>query len=337
MKKKVSLFTLFLCCIVASAITFTVQKLFNKPPDSIQPVVVSECSSSMDQIRIKRYKFIQPLLLTDVNSESYTLQPIRNKIDHYVTGVKNAKKAEDVSVYFRRLNNGAWFSINPGKSYNPASMSKIIYLITYLKEAENNPSIIQKKLYFSHHYDVNYKQDQNAFSMKENEYYTVNDLLNYMIKYSDNDATILLGEHINTSVYNQIFNDLYIPPAPTNGEYFISVYDFSKFFRILYSSTYLRPDYSEFGLTLLASTTFMDGLKQGVDSTVEMAHKFGVRILGDKAELHEFGIVFVKGDPYLIGVMTSGSSIPQLSEIIGEISRIAYSDYISLFHNQPNN
>ena len=58
-----------------------------------------------------------------------------------------------------------------------------------------------------------------------------------------------------------------------------------------------------------------------------MVHKFGERIFGSKAQLHEFGIVFYKKNPYLIGVMTKGNSLTQLSTILGDISKIAFDEY----------
>ena len=154
-----------------------------------------------------------------------------------------------------------------------------------------------------------------------------------MIKYSDNDATILLNLNINMRIYNQLFIDLKIPAPPSNGEYFITTADFSKFIRVLYNGTYLHPQYSELGLRLLTTSTFKEGLKKGVDSTIVMAHKFGERIIGDKVQFHEFGIVYINNDPYLIGIMTKGSSLKQLIEIVAEISRITYLEYKTNINN----
>ena len=151
-----------------------------------------------------------------------------------------------------------------------------------------------------------------------------------MIKYSDNDATILLNLNINKRIYQQVFVDLKMATPPDAGEYFVTAADFSKFFRVLYNGTYVRPEYSEFGLELLTHSTYNDGLRKGVDSSVTIAHKFGERIDGNKTQFHEFGIVYLKEDPYLIGVMTTGSSLTQLSEIVAEISRITYTEYVHL-------
>src|SRR6187549_2313828 len=135
----------------------------------------------------------------------------------------------------------------------------------------------------------------------------------YMVQYSDNDATLLLSQNMNVGIYNQVFVDLDLPPPPTAGEYFISALDFSKFFRVLYNASYLSPEYSEFALKLLTQSTFSDGIRAGVDGNIKIAHKFGERVIGNKAQMHEFGIVFYDGSPYLLGVLTKGSNLKELT------------------------
>jgi hypothetical protein len=330
MKKKVSIPTLAICCILVFIATFAISKIGSSTTKTVPINKIVDCTNTMDQLRLKNYELVQPLILTDINKESASLNPMRSKIEEYLTQAKNNQQIENASVYFRRMNDGSWFSINPNQTYNPASMSKIIYLITYLKEAEKNPSILNKKIYFARHFSEVTQQNIKNFSLSENVQYTIKDLLSYMIQHSDNDATLLLSQNMNKDIYHQLFKDLNIPNPPEFGEYFITPNDYAKFFRILYNATYLNPEISEFGLKLLTLSTYADGLKKGIDSTVTIAHKFGERVLNNKTQLHEFGIVFIEGDPYLIGVMTSGNSLTQLSSIVSEISRISYSQFASI-------
>lgn len=225
------------------------------------------------------------------------------------------------------MDNGAWFAINPNATYNPASMIKIAYLITYMKMAELNPAVLNAKIFFAQHFSQGNNQNIKDFQLKEGVHYTIKELLTAMIKHSDNDATLLLSQNMNTNIYNNLFKDLNIPIPNPVTEYFISVNDYCKFYRILYSSTYTRPEYSEYALKLLTLSTFEDGLKKGIDPNVVVAHKFGERIIGNKAQLHEFGIVFYNNEPYLIGVMTTGNSLALLSSIVGDISKIAFDNY----------
>ena len=327
MKKKVSLSTLFIASILTSIVTIVIIKIFWCPEPAIQIPVTQNCDNTMSQTRLKEYTLIQPLILTDIYNESASLISLKSKIDQYINEKKSKQEVDDVSVYFRKLNDGSWFNINPNTTYNPASMSKLIELITYLKEAEENPEILNKKIFFPRHFTQVSPQNIKDFQLKEKVSYTVSDLLTYMIKYSDNDATVLLNLNINMRIYNQLFLDLKIPAPPSNGEFFITSADFSKFFRVLYNGTYLHPKYSEWGLRLLTTSTFKEGLQKGVDSTITIAHKFGERIIGNKIQFHEFGIVYINDNPYLIGIMSKGSSLNQLIEIAAEISRITFSEY----------
>ncbi len=285
------------------------------------------CPASMDQIRLKNYEFTHPLILTDVNEESESLNGLQTKISSYINELKTNQKVDQVSVYIRQLNNGARFSINSNETYNPASLIKVAYLITYMKMAENNRVLLSKKLFFSKHYSQANIQNIKDFELKENAYYTIEQLLTAMIMHSDNDATTLLGEAMNMDIFNGLFRDLNIPIPNPVTEYYITVADYCKFFRILYSSTYTRPEFSEYALKLLTYSTFSDGIKKGIDSKTIVAHKFGERIIGNKTQLHEIGIVFNGNTPYLIGVMTKGNSLIQQGEVIAEISRIAFDDF----------
>jgi beta-lactamase class A len=327
MRKKVSIGTLLLISLLVSLITYSVPKYFAKQMQKEATPATPLCKTEMDQIRLNNYKYAKPLVLANINDENPSLLSLRSSIEQYITKTKAEGMVDDLSVYFRRLNDGSWFCLNPDEAYNPASMSKVIFLISYLKDAEINPGILNKKIYFERHFSEVYNQNIKDFELKQKTYYTVRELLNIMITYSDNDATVLLIQNLNEKTYEKVFADFHIPLPPRVGEYAITVSDFSKFFRALYNATYIRPDLSELGLEILTHSTYSKGLRRGVDSSVEIAHKFGERIIDANVQLHEFGIVFTDGEPYLIGVMTKGKSLQDLSEVIAGISKIAFTDY----------
>jgi len=335
MNKKVSILTTLIACVLVFAASYAIPKLSKPKPVSSADstaTMTTDNNASLDQIRLKHYEYIQPLLMTNSIAESNSMQGLRNRLETYIGQVKSNQIVEDVSVYVRKMENGEWFCINPGQTYNPASMIKIIYIMTYLKEAEYNPGVLNKRVYFSTHFKEGNQQNIKNFTLRENSYYTVKDLMSYMIEYSDNDATLLLAQNMNVALYSRVFTDLDLPSPPSVGEYFISPVDYSKFFRVLYSASYLRPDLSEAALELLTKSTFKDGICAGIDPNVKIAHKFGERIIGTSAQLHEFGIVFLKNEPYMIGVMSKGNSLNELTDILAQISRITYNE----FAQKPN-
>lgn len=333
---KVPVYLLVILSVVAFATGYFISNKTNPASNPVQETsavnhIVS--ASKMDQIRLGNYNLVRPLLLTDLPNENSSLYSIKTKIEQYIQQAKSSDKATDVSVYFRKLDEGSYFSINPGILYNPASMIKIIYMLTYLKEAETNPAVLNKQIFFTRHFSEGNIQNIVDFHLTENKFYTVRQLMSFMIQHSDNDATILLSQNMNQKIYNQLFASLQIDLPDPVREYYINVSDYSKFFRVLYNATYLQPELSEYGLNLLTTSTYMEGLRKQLPPNVIVAHKFGERIIGNKAQLHEFGIVFINNNPYLIGVMTSGSNLKDLQNVVATISKIAYDSYLQLLNS----
>lgn len=333
MNKKVSISTLFIVCFFVSILTYAIPEFLLPKKKQASIYIENNCKTEMEQIRLNKYKYVKKLILSDIDNEGASFSSLKSTIEQYIQLAKSNNQVQDVSVYFRKLNHGSWFCINQQATFNPASMSKIIFLITYLKEAEANPGILNKKIFFEKHFSAIYTQNIKDFELKEQTSYSIKDLLSYMIKYSDNDATELIIQNLNRTIYLNIFSDLKITTPPEFGEYFINTIDYSKFFRALYNGSYIREDLSEFGLQLLTESSFNEGLRKGVDPSVEISHKFGERVIDNIAQVHEFGIVFAGNEPYLIGIMTKGKSIKELSTVISEISKITYNSNRSSLHS----
>jgi beta-lactamase class A len=295
-----------------------------KSTPTTSPAVQSsgECAVKMDQIREKNSTYVKPLLLTDVMVQDRSMIGLKDEIQGLLNQKIKGNQLQVASVYVRKMDNGAHISINENEVFNPASLMKLAYLITYLEEADYNPGRLQKKIYFDNHFEGGNSQNIVDFKLQEKSYYTIAQLLEAMIVYSDNDATMLLMQNLNNGVFTKLFSDLQLPPPPKQGEYFIGVEDFSKFFRVLYSSTYLSTSSSEYAISLLLKSTFRDGICSSLDPKIPVAHKFGERVLNSVAQLHEFGIVYYNNSPYLIGVMSKGRSLTPLKETLGEISSL---------------
>ena len=148
MKKKVSISTLFIICFFVSILTYAIPELLRPKKQQASVKVVNNCKSEMEQIRLNKYKYVKTLVLSDIDNESSTFSSLRSSIEQYIQLAKSNDQVNDISVYFRKLNDGSWFCINQDATFNPASMSKIIFLISYLKEAETSPGILNKKIFF---------------------------------------------------------------------------------------------------------------------------------------------------------------------------------------------
>jgi beta-lactamase class A len=287
-----------------------------------------ECHSEFTETRLPGVSLARPLLLADLAEESRMLAPVKQKIREITEEATSSRKASEVTVYFRRLNDGAWFAVNPNQTYNPASMIKVPIMMTFLREAEKTSGLLDRKVHFDGH-NSSYKQNIGNTRLRENRDYTIRTLLEYMIQFSDNDATVLLQAYLNQSLFNKLFTDLNIPVPDFSSEYFITASDMSKFFRALYNGTYLSEEGSEYALGLLTRSTYSDGIVAGIGEPMVIAHKFGERVMGNTAQLHEFGIVYCGNQPYLIGIMTQGSDLKALTEVVKAVSGESFRYYKS--------
>lgn len=285
--------------------------------------------------RLKDTSLIRPLLLVDISNDENIAQ-IETEILNYVEHKKQEGIISTASVYLSDLNTGFHFEINPQELYDPASLMKLPLLMIYLKDAESNPGLLKQRYLFDRKIKREYASTILDKTLNEGQSYSVEELLRYMILYSDNQAFWLLANNIDNHKFETLNNDLDIPynisHVGKDGKqqnFIANVNSMSRFFRVLYSATYLSRKSSIYALKLLTQSTYKDGLLQGIAPYVKVAHKFGERNENGVAELHEFGIVYLKDKPYLLGVMTKGSDLKQLPNILSDISKIAYDEMMA--------
>jgi beta-lactamase class A len=285
------------------------------------------------------YKFIDPVLLLQVPEDITTPQfiSLQKSISSYIATAKSQHKATDVSVYFRQLNDDRWVGINQTDLYAPASMLKVVSLIAFLREAQQNPALYSATVTIPQH-SINDDSDQDFYPpgnpVQIGQTYSVNDLLSHMIIYSDNNAANAVDSLTGTTALDKTFTDLKLPvlsaATPTD---FISPVMYSHIFRSLYNGAYLSDAISEQALELMSKTTFTQGLVAGVPAGTVVSHKFGERTITPAdnltdtivtRELHDCGIIYAPGDPYLLCIMTKGTDFDTLQNIISDISAITW-------------
>ena len=288
-------------------------------------------SSPIQEVRVNSnaFTFTNPLLFYKSSSDP-TYDYLKNDLSSYIDKVKKDGNATDVSVYFRDMDSGTWTGINETEPYEPASMLKVTLMIAYFKRSVSDPAILSKKLYYTptNHAEEHYRAKDSLPA----GYYSVNDLITYMIKYSDNDALQALST-ADDGHTAEVFNLFQLPtPATGTTTDYMSARSYSRVFRILYDSTYLPWDLSEKALKILSNTDFALGLVDGVPQQVVVSHKFGERTIvardGSVAarELHDCGIVYKTQQPYFLCVMTRGSDFAKQQKIIFDISQKTFND-----------
>jgi len=283
------------------------------------------------------YKFINPLYECEVGGETYLSKyiPFEDKIRTRINDEVQKDGDFQLSVYFRNLQNGPSFGINPDQDFAPASLLKLPLMIAYFKKAEINPELLNDELVFTANENSDglreMQQIAPAEHLQSGQSYTVDELIRWMIIDSDNDSMALLMEHFSKDDLYQIYGELgIVNPYNSISSDSISVKDYASFLRILYNAAYLSQASSEKALGLLAQSNFKDALVAGVPDSIKVAHKFGEREMaaGEKysEEFHDCGIVYYEKYPYLLCVMTKGNDKNQLIGAVRDISRITYEE-----------
>ena len=211
-------------------------------------------------------------------------------------------------------------------------------MMAYYAMAENTSSILnEENAYPASDPNLNTQQEiPPADAITPGQEYTNEQLIEYMIKYSDNDAADVLTA-LTTPAELQgvqdVYADLQVPVDNTvtaSSSDFMTAPQYAILFKTLYNATYLSRDYSEQALALLTQTTFTQGIVAGVPSSTVVAHKYGLAsyVSGGvpyQWELHDCGIVYAPNNPYLLCVMTKGTtSIAAQEKTIADISSAVY-------------
>ncbi|MDR3680095.1 MAG: class A beta-lactamase-related serine hydrolase [Flavipsychrobacter sp.] len=279
----------------------------------------------VDRRRLSGYTFVSPLLYVDRECESPELVPLKESVINAINRAKNEGLVSSASVYVRSLNKPLWTAVDAENKYHPASLAKVPVLITYMRMVEGNNQVLNQKIAFAKQDTALPHEHYTSKNIQPGNSYTVKDLLHYMIAYSDNNATLLLMQHMNIDVYNKLFTDLGLAvPSNDYNQFQLSVKEYSLFLRVLYNATYLSVPASEYALELLAECDFKEGMLKLLPSTVKVAHKFGESGYGTTYELHESGIVYAGVTPYLITIMTTGSDLSKQATVISNISAQVY-------------
>lgn len=294
-----------------------------------------QAENTFTQSRLKGYEYINPLIdfETTQSAKEGEIKKLENELKMYIdkeTSQDSGSNVTDISIYYKDLNSGAWIGVNENDAFSPASLLKLPLMITIYKLSESNPKLLTTEIKFVKK-DIGVTQNIDPkVHLIDGQTYTLEELVNRLIKYSDNDSIDEIFKIISYDDLIRIYSELGIEnPYGTEQVNVMTVKEYASFFRILYNATYLNKDMSEKALELLASTEYDNGLAAGIPSEIRIANKFGERNIADNYEpnrkqLHDCGIVYHPTKPYLICVMTKGSNLDSQQTPIKELSELVY-------------
>ncbi len=328
--KKISFSYVLLITIASCLLTYYfTNSIKNKELTNVENNAQST-ASSYNIKRLNGYNYIKPLLFVDNVNESENLASVKQSIVEVIDNFKKTNTLTSASVYLKEYAGNEWTTINPDEKYSPGSLLKVPELITFLKMNEEKPGLLDKELLFDRPFTSDKAPVYLSKSIQLGHKYTIRELLNYMIEYSDNNATMLLNNNIDVNTFKKVFTDFGLEaPDWSSSNYPITAKDFSLFMRSLYNASYLTIKDSEFATELLGRTDFKQGIVKSLPAGTKIVHKFGEG--GDPLEkqLHESAIVYIKDKPYLVTIMTKGKDMKMLPEVIRQISKTIYENMVS--------
>jgi beta-lactamase class A len=322
--KKKALTAVLAASVLCSAATYiVVNKVSVKKEET--SVNSGECSYNIK--RLLGYEYIKPLEYAEPENESALYSSFKSKVDALVAEKKKAGVLNNASVYLRDFKKGNWMSFQGKVPFHPGSLVKVPILISYLKFEEHRPGILNAPVTFEAGQYIP-SQSYNSKQIEVGKTYTIRELLEYMIKYSDNNATFLLKKNLDVAQFKKTYDNVGLPvPNIMDVNYSLSAEDFSVFLKVLFNAGYLSIANSEYAIKLLTECDFKEGFLKGLPAGTPVAHKFGE--WGDggvQHELHESGIIYLDGDAYILTVMTSGKNIQDLTKTIQEITQVFYQE-----------
>ena len=296
-------------------------------------------------LRAGGFKFVSPLLLGDYgnNASSSSLKNLEELIASDVQSLQDNNSVDAISVYYRNLSTSEQLNVNADEKYFPASLSKVPLAMAYYKLDDSQAGLLSTRgqLQFTNDYNFDQEIKPDISPISGNEY-SIQELIDMMIKYSDNAGfELLLARPGTEKIMKEMFDDLQLFYPYNQKEVFevFTVSQYAQFFRLLYNSTYLSEQKSEALLGLLTQSTFKDGIVAGVANNVAVAHKYSLSTHRDmenggliQRQLHDCGIVYYPNKPYLLCIMTK-SSAPELKVVeqaLQQISATVY-DYIDSY------
>lgn len=279
-------------------------------------------------LRTNEYELIKPVLFAEIAIESSEFKQLKCQLSFMITEKKKDGSIRSADIFLRRLDDGKWMNCGDDMPFPAGSLLKVPIMMTWLKMAENDPGLLERKIFFAQPPGIIPGQTFGGRSIIPGREYAVSELLEYLIEESDNNATWLLAQQMNLPLFQQLFTDLGLEkPDRGNSNYALSARDYSKFMVVLYNSSYLIPKYSQHALKLLTKCTFNKGMTRKLPADLLVAHKFGEQSEFPDSDLSESGIVYSKDKTYLVTIMTRGENMDLLSDLISDLSHEIYQSF----------
>ena len=303
--------TTILFVFLAGAFLLAAGYLINARRKGPENVVPAGCSNAWSNLEFFLAHRRPPIPIEELKSQCVNLLT-----NSYVQG--------QYSLYFEDLNSGARFGVNETNLYNQWSLLKLKVAATVLKKVECREITLGSKVKLSPadldtatlYPELNHAGDE----------LTVRELLEQLIRYSDNTASFALSRFFNADEFQDTLLAMGTLPAPSDKPRNflppVSPKEYANALRDLYFAKYLSKPSSELILALMANTVYDSQICMGLPPDIKVAHKVGFN--AGCGEFHDCGIVYLTGVPYILCVMSKNSTREEADRVISGLSRLVY-------------
>jgi len=266
------------------------------------------------------YPLINPLRSSIAQKDFIVnIQPLRD----FINKVVGEHKQYDTSIYFEVLNTGANISINPNLDIFPASLAKLPLAMAVAKKVEEGKWKWTNELVL---FEQDMDKDSGLLYQKPvGTTFTVESLLRELLVNSDNTAYKILLRNMDASELSVVIDEIGLQEL-FDKEGKISAKEYSRMFRALYNSSFLKRENSTIILDLLSQSPFDNYLASGLPVGTKFSHKIGENIL--EGIYSDVGIVYLDNRAYLIAVMVQSkdkvTGKVEAEDLMKTISKQAY-------------
>lgn len=222
------------------------------------------------------------------------------------------------SVYVENLKTGSSFGIRENDVFVPASLLKVPVLVSVIKKIELEEYSTEDRIIILEEDYVPGSGILNESSIGQS--YTIKELLEIMMKYSDNTATMALTRLLTDEDIIGAKIALGLPYK--DQTYRISPRGYGGMLRSLYFSGYLRESFSQLALSIMLDTEFTSQLPAKLPPGTKIAHKVG--FFNEGGYHHDCGIVYLENVDYIICVMSVNTTMEDANYVISEVSKKVY-------------
>ncbi len=231
----------------------------------------------------------------------------------------------NASVYIASLRNGNAININGETEYYPLSLSKLPIAILIMQKIEVGKLSLNTKLPIK---DENRIYSPYGFYNTTAKELSINELMESMLKKSDNTAFKVLSDQIEESDLNRSLAYFSFNIAPyhnwTEPTEKINTQIMANILISLYGSTVLNIKDSEYILQLLSESIFDIKNISGMPEDVKITHKWGENNDEYSYYFHDCGIVYFKKHRALYCIMTKDLDRQKAIDFISLILKNIY-------------